>query len=594
MAFSFGSNSPAPAAGGFGAPAPAPGGFGAPAPGGFGAAPAPAAGGFGGFGGAAKPPAAPGGFGSPAPAAGGGLFGSTPAPAPASGGLFGAPVPAPAGGGLFGAPSPAPAAGGFGGFGGATPAPAPGGGLFGAPAPSPGGGLFGAPAPAPAGGGMFGGMPAMQQQQQQQQQYGAPPPSISTQTPYSQLPPQVKQAIDMIHEQMMKHKRSMAQVQTMAPVLLREVTQPADAAAGSGTQLLGELFNDMKRKMDEVATKLQACGREAMRVKGKYEKATTQSIVHGMWPMEALASRKGIKLTTTLEGNTSGKPTNPTINDQIRQSLELQASHVDRLEKIPSPYMWQTLEDMETRLSELKNMLELIHMQVTQSKNIQDMGVASVVQSQTNLLLQVAQSITVLQHRMEDLRGKYRSWESKQNVLDQQKIIDLQHQQKRQEAVKMGYLKAAPAIAPPAAPVAPGGGFGAAPAPGGMFGAPAPAAGGMFGAAAPAAGGGLFGATPAPAFGAAPAPGGGLFGAAPAAGGFGAAAPAPAFGAPAPPSTPAFGASPAPAAGGGLFGAAAPAPAFGAAPAAAAPAFGFGASSSSTKPKSKSRSSRRK
>ena len=570
MAFSFGNKSPAPA------PA-----FGAPAAPAFGAAPS------GGFGGAAPAPfgAAPALFGSPAPA-GGSLFGSAP---PASSGGFGA---ASKPGGLFGSPSPAP------------------GGLFGsAPTPAPGG-LFGT-TPAPAQGGLFGSQPAPAPQPQQ--------PSVSSQTSYSQLPPQVKQVIDGIHSQMMQHKRSMAQVQTMAPVLLRNPTQSADAAAGASAPLM-EQFQVMAGKLQEIESNLQACSRQAMCVKSKYEETTTQAIVYGIWPMEALASRKEVKLSTVETKS------NPTITDQIRTLLELQAAHVDRLEKIPSPYMWQALEEMDVRLQELNNSTQLVTTHLTQMKNVRDMGVASVVQGQTTLLLQVAQQVTSLQRRMQDLRTKYQQWETDVNVLDQQKIRDLLAQQKRDEIVKIGYLKAASSAAPPppapgAAP-APGGLFGSAPASGGLFGsAPTPGVGfgatpkpgGLFGSTpAPAAGGGLFGATPAPAaggglFGATPAPaaGGGLFGAtpapAPAAGGglFGATpAPAPATGAGL------FGATPAPAGGmfgntpaaeaptapGGLFGSAS-APAFGAAPAATG---GFGSSSSASKPKNKSRSNRRK
>ena len=569
MAFSFGNKSPAPA------PA-----FGAPAAPTFGAAPS------GGFGGAAPAPfgAAPAPFGS----AGGSLFGAAP---PASSGGFGA---ASKPGGLFGSPSPAP------------------GGLFGsAPTPAPGG-LFGTTS-APAQGGLFGSQPAPAPQ--------PPPPSVSSQTPYSQLPPQVKQVIDGIHEQMMQHKRSMAQVQTMAPVLLRHPTQSADAAAGASAPLM-EQFQKMAGALQVIESNLQACSREAACVKAKYEQTTTQAVVHGIWPMEALASRKEVKLTT-IETKS-----NPTITEQIRKLLEFQAAHVDRLEKIPSPYIWQALEEMDDRLQELNNSTQLITTYLTQMKNIRDMGVASVVQGQTALLLQVAQQVTNLQHRVHDLRTKYRHWEKEVNVLDQQKVRDLLAQQKRDEIVKIGYLKAAsvappaPAPAPGAAP-APGGlfgsapassglfgnaptpgvGFGAAPKPGGLFGsapapapatggglfgstpaAPAPAAGGgggLFGstpaAPAPAAGGGLFGSTPAPA----PATGGGLFGSTPA-------APAPAAGGGLFGSTPAAAEAPTPS--GGLFGSTA-APAFGAAPVATG---GFGSSSSASKPKNKSRSNRRK
>jgi hypothetical protein len=543
MAFSFGNKSPAPAPAFGGSAAPS-GGFGGTAPAPFGAAPAP--------------------FGSPAPS-GGSLFGSAP---PASSGGFGT---ASKPGGLFGSPSPAP------------------GGLFGsAPTPAPGA-LFGI-TPAPAQSGLFGSQPAPAPQ--------PPPPSVSSQTPYSQLSPQVKQVIDGIHEQMMQHKRSMAQVQTMAPVLLRHPTQSADAAAGASAPLM-EQFQNMAGTLQEIESNLQACSREAACVKSKYEQTTTQAVVYGIWPMEALASRKEVKLATVETKS------NPTITDQIRKLLEFQAAHVDRLEKIHSPYMWQELEEMDARLQELNNSTQLVTTHLTQMKNIRDMGVASVVQGQTALLLQVAQQVTSLQHRVQDLRIKYRHWEKEGNVLDQQKVRDLMAQQKRDEIVKIGYLKAASAAPPAPAPVAapaPGGLFGSAPASSGLFGsAPtpgvgfgaAPKPGGLFGstpAPAPAASGGLFGSTPAPP----PATGGGVFGSTPApppatGGLFGSTpAPAPAAGGGLFGSTPAS--AEAPTVSGGLFGSTS-APAFGAAPAATG---GFGSSSSVSKPKNKSRSNRRK
>lgn len=424
---------------------------------------------------------------------------------------------------------------------------------------------------------------------------------------YHQLPPQVKQAIDNIHEQMMKHKRSVAQVQTMAPVLLRNPTKPADVAAGATPSLLEQL-QTMTLKVQEIESNVLACGREAMRIKSKYEQTTTQTVIYGIWPTEALASRRGIQL------NPVETKSNPTVNDQIRQSLELQAAHVDRLEKIPSPYMWHAIDDMESRLRELQHTAQLVTTHLTQMQQIRDMGVTSVVMGQTELLLQVAEQIRMLQRRMEDLRSRYRAWEREANVLDQQKIRDLQAQQKRDEIVKIGYLKAASAT--PASSQAPSTGYGQQPAPapgGGLFGSSAPASGGLFGTApAPAASGsgfgaapkpgGLFGSTPAPASGGlfgstpAPAPGGG-FGStpSPAGGGLFGSTPAPASGGlfgstPAPAAAGGFGSTPVPAAG-GLFGSATPAPGA-AAPAFGAAAGGFGTSSS--KPKNKSRSSRRK
>jgi len=630
MGFTFGASTPAPAApaapaaaapaGGFsfggtpaaapGAPAPAPagGGFsfggtpaaatGAPAP--AGAAPAPAAGGFS-FGGGTKSSAAA------APSAAGLLFGATPAsaPAPAGGGLFGntPAAPAPAGGGLFGSTPAAPAA--------------PGGGLFGSTPAAPAAG-FGATAPAvaPLGGGISGSV-------------------LSGQTPYTSLPPQAKQALDAIYQKIMTHRRTMMQVETMAPALLRQddnsrdernsPSSPADAAAGIGAgddgTLLAQLAT-LKWKVQEYIQTLETYRAEALALRKKCETSTTQAVMYGVWPIEALAARRGVKLKSSDEKNNANKA-DPQVQNELKDLLDKQAATVDRVERMPSPYMWQAIQDMESRLSSLLDGVNSLQYQLAQSEKALKEGrgapdIAKVVQLQTQSLFRVAESVASFHGRVEQLRIKYRQYERGEDVLQKAEAEEAQRQLRLEQQMRLQYVVAAPTAAAPAVPGAPG----AAPVPstgGGIFGntaaAPAPpAGGGLFGStpAAPAAGGGLFGSTPA-----APAAGGGLFGstpAAPAAGGglFGSKAPAPApsaggglFGStPAAPAAPATGggfsfggAAPAPAgaapAAGGLFGAATPAAPAPAAPGAAPFSFGNNAAAPA-KPKGKSRGGRRR
>jgi hypothetical protein len=566
----FGST-PAPAFGAAPAPAfgaaPAPAFGAAPAPA-FGAAPAPApAGGGFGFGGSTPAPASGGfgGFGSPAPAPSSGGFGfGGPAPAPSSG-LFGA--PAPAGGGLYGS-TPAPASGGF-GFGSPTPAPgafgAPSSGsLYGAPSPSSGGGLFGAPAPTPGG---FGapayGAPAPA--------YGAPqqppPPAISGNMPYSQLPPDQKQAIDALHNAMMEHKRTLLQVSSMAPKLLQKPVQQADAAAGQELPLVnitGQLTTEVNHLLQQLKT-LQETVQYTQQL---YEQSTLQAFMFAKWPTEAVASRRGITLT---KAPASSDP-DADMQAKLQQGLDRQLAFVDRVELMPSPYLWQTLEDMEQRLQNFKGHITTLQQQLDYSKRSkqEDIHVTSVVQMQNESIWKLASQWTILHNKVEQVKNSYRMYEKGDNILDLADQAERDHQQQMDHALRLHLIKTVP-TGPAPAPAgvglygstpASGGLFGSTPAPagGGLFGAPSPGptGGGLFGAPAPApVGGGLFGASaPAQAatgaFGApAPAPGGGLFGvAAPAGGGI--------VGAPAP--TPAFGA-PAPAAGGFSFGGAAvPAP----------------------------------
>jgi hypothetical protein len=530
-------------------------------------APAPAAGGGFSFGGTANPAPAPGGFGfgslAPAPSAKPSLFGSAPAPA----------------GGLFGSSTPASAPSGFGGFG---PAPASGASLFGTPAPS----SFGAASPpfgsAPPTGSVGFGSAAPAS-------FGAPQaaapmvpaaPGISSLTTYSDLPPQTKQAIDGIHEQMLRHRRTMMQVETMGPALLRDV-KPGDAAGGTMFPLKGQLF-DLERNLDALNDKIQKCGREAMVLKAKFEQSTLQSVTYGVWPIEALAARRGVQLSTVETA-----ATDRTVQEELRKQLDMQTAYVDRIEKIPSPFMWLQLADMEHRLTELTHMIQSLEQQLEMTKIVNNNGVASVVQQQTEFLRRMDYAVARVHGSMEGLRKRYRLWERGPNILDKAIAEEESHRRRNSEQVKIAYLKGLQApqnSGPPSGAPATGDLFGSKPSAGGLFGStpvPVPGVGGLFGSTPAPAGASLFGSAPAPVggglFGSTPAPapaGGGLFGSAP--------APTPAGGGGL------FGSAPAPApAGGNLFGATA-ASAFGAPDAGA---FGSFASSVTSTPKAKKTSS---
>lgn len=628
MAFNFGTTSTptaAPAAPSFGA-APAPGGARPPA---FGAAPAPSA--FG----AAPAPATGGLFGAPSPAPVG-LFGAqaqAPAPsafgaAPASGGLFGS-TPSPAPGGFFGAS--APAAGGL--FGNA-PAPAPGG-LFGAPAPATGG-LFGTPAPAPS---AFGAAPQLTI---------APAANLAGYMPYSSLPQDQKNNIDAVYQAMMNHKRTILAVSTMAPKLLDVSTQQADVIGGQQLPL-PITVRRLTGEVQKLEHQFKSLHNSMMHSKQMYETTTTQAIHYAKWPSEFVATRVGATLTNNNNSNdrnanaaTAASSTEEVrkkteeFNRRLKELLDRETIHADQIVRMPSPYLWQLVEEMERRFLILQNQLQSLKetLDIKNQVSSEEFDVLGIIQLQEKSIWNVAAKITQVHAKVDELRQLYNQNEKGINVLE-----EAQHQEKkhnyqlgqRMTTLMVKTLPSNPAAAGPA-PATAGGLFGTpAPAPvgslfgnypaaasGSLFGtpstgsslfgssAPAPTGGSLFGAAPAPATGGLFGAAPAPAtgglFGAAPAPAaGGLFGAvpapaaiAPATGGLFGAAPA----APTPASGGLFGA-PTPATG-GLFGAT-PAPAFGAIPAPAASAFGaapapaagglFGSTTAAAAtPKSKSRS----
>ena len=285
--------------------------------------------------------------------------------------------------------------------------------------------------------------------------------------------------------------------------------------------------------------------------------------MYAKWPTEAVAMRRQVNLTPTTNESLDAD-----LQTKLRQLLDREMVHVDRVERMPSPYLWQLLEEMEQRLIALKVQMNSFQLALEQSKKqipSDHVNVTAIVKLQEQSIWKIASTISMLNARMNDIRNAYRNAEKENNVLDaaDQELLERKQgvdQQMRLQMVKTLPVKSA---------AAPAGSFASSPAPGGLFGKAPASGGGLFGST-PAPAGGFFGNTPAPAFGT-PAPS--IFGSTP--------APAPAFGAPAPAFS--FGSTPA------------PAPAFGAAPT-PAPGFGFGASSSSSTPKAKNkgRSTRRR
>ena len=526
--------------------------------------------------------------------------------------------------------APAPAFG----FSSTTPAPAPGTSLFGSTptaAAAPGTSLFSSTAPTAA-------VPGFQAA-------AVPPPAgLNGSVPYHQLPPDQKRIIDTLHEAMMQHKRTMAQVSTMAPKLLMTSSTSksasgssasgarigqADMAAGAGADSstlssLPQKTAHLKSQLKSLQQQFQTLQEQVDHTKLNSETATTQAYMYARWPTEAVASRRGVNLTksssksaTSTSASTSTTSSSNNNNDdksvqqKIQQLLDRTMTHVDRIEQMPSPYLWQVLRDMEARLELLYTHIESLHKQLLSSSSQPGgnapINVTQIVTAQNDAIWNLASQWSSLHHRVDQLRHQYRMYEASTggavvNVLDAAHQQDMAHQQALDHQLKLQMVRAMPAAPASAPPAAAGGSslFGSStPAPstgfgttgGSLFGStPAPAGGSLFGstpAAAPA-GGSLFGSTPTPA----PA-GGSLFGstpaAAPAGGSLFGTSPAPA---------PAFGAAPAPpaAGGGSLFGATpTPAPAFGAAPAGGAfGSFGASTTTTTTPKKNKSRSTRRR
>jgi Nucleoporin FG repeat region len=573
-------------------------------------------------------------FGSAAPAAPPtSSFGNAPTPAPSTGFGFGSTSTTSTGGGWFGAP--ATAATPTTTFGSAPAAPAPslfgqnpassssfsGGGLFGStfgqtltPAAPPASSLFGSPAaPAPLFGfgaaapTAFGSPPPVTgfgaaAAASMQQRPPHPPITISGNMHYSQLTPDMKRAIDTMHEAIMRHKRTMNDLQSMGPSVLQRPSNggPTDDPEGGAESAV---TTPMQHQIASLRTKLRAMQQQlsklyttALDQTSDNEKAVAQTITYAKWPLEALAVRKGVRLTVVEKDATKGSSISvdeekksdeaAELQVKIRDALNRGMAAVDRIDRIPSPYYWDTLQSLEQRALVLSERLAVLESQLeppdssywtTRSDQSPATTIQNIIETQHVAIQRLVYQMDTLHNEMHLFRLRYGQYELGENVLVRQAAKKQERERQLHEQALLHYLQASAtaetsgtastttaATATAATPSAlrPST-FGTTPL---TSSAGAPATAPAFGfSAAP-----LGGATaPAPLFGAAPA------------------APAPLFG------TTTTNPAAAPT---NLFGSAAPVPLFGGAPTASAstaPAsFGnFASASSQQKKKSAPRGS---
>jgi hypothetical protein len=428
-------------------------------------------------------------------------------------------------------------------------------------------------------------------------------------TPYASLPQDQKQLIDRIFGEIMQHKRTLCAVQVMRPRLLEKTPQQADAAAGQEFPLLITVKNltESTEALDKYLKALKEKVAEHIQLN---KKTTLHAINFAKWPSELVANRVGVPLVTTQEAvpaTTEEEKKNEEFRKELQRMLDREMMGVDQVEMMPSPYLWQTIREMEDRYMVLNGLKENLKQELDNATQVTpgDVTFGTVFEWQKSRFIKVKERLDEAHAQVQQLRRLYAQFETGVNVLEKARQEEQMYQQDLHSRMNLMMLKQLPASTAGPAPAS-GGLFNSSPAPaaGGLFGSsPAPAAGGLFGSP-PAPSNGLLGTAPAPSTGSsifggstpAPASGPSFFGGTPAPG-----APAPsAFGTPSTgslfgntgASTPAtapsgglsFGATPAAAPAGG-----APAmPSFGGAAASTTPLF---ASTAST-PKSKNKSSR--
>ena len=431
----------------------------------------------------------------------------------------------------------------------------------------------------------------------------------------------------------------MSSVSTMIPALL---TEDADRAAGTSsntsntpTMNIAPLSQRMQATHYKLAELKEELDDTSISVSQVFEQSNAlYALTHqcAIYPVQNIAARRQIDLpslnsSSSSEAAGADKQLSETVK-RLNAMLQENSTHVDRLEGMPSVYLWRTMEDLQKRIEGLYQKLAVMKKELDGRRNLVwrevervsgsgsgagggDMDateeVSLAMQNQMHALVRVAGVVGKLNEKMDELRQAYKRQIAKERFqkggmssgnpqmnmnmgmnmkmgmggidvgsgtdvgigMDRGAGFDpfLEADRRENEEERRLNMEVRKRTIQASTNIQ----MMNAPAPPVNTLAPAPVAGGLFGGTpAPAlAGGGLFGSTPAPA------PAGSAFGG---------------FGSPAPVGGGLFGGTPAAApAGGGLFGSTpAPAPAggglFGGTPAPAPAGGGLFGSSTPTAP----------
>lgn len=407
---------------------------------GFGSTPAPATSSSFGFGAAAS-----GSLSTPGPASSGFGFGN-PSISNAPQGTFSTPA-APA----FGAPGPS-------GFGApnASTTPAPSAFGFGGAPTANTSFSFSNPSPSLGFGGALGGATTSLGQQQQQQY--PPQVTISASTQYNDLSPQMKQAFDTIHDAIMRHKRSMVNLSSMSPQLLIRADSDGSVPINNrkqGTPLIHDKLKLLLHQIDILQKDVELLQSTTMQQKEASENVMVQATLYAKWPIETMAHRKGVRLTATANSAADEeKKDDGGVSDvqmKLRETLDRTLSVVDRLEKMPSPYLWEVIHTLERRIAQLEEQGKSLSRQLNRSsqfefdvhsKNDPMPRFSLIAESQHQTLWQLSSSLDRLRSDVERVRFRYRHYDRGENVLDKATDEELFRQRKLHEEIQLQFMKA--------------------------------------------------------------------------------------------------------------------------------------------------------
>jgi hypothetical protein len=260
---------------------------------------------------------------------------------------------------------------------------------------------------------------------------------ISANMRFSSLPPNAQKIISDTFMLFHQHKQTMNSVASMTPSFL---ATEADRAAGITSRLSDTKSEIQKRQQDlkeEISTVQQRFNDLSRHVRKVQQEANDlYNLAHecGIYPVQTIAVRRRITLPGSYKnavGASSssvtggGTPTSapqsslPDVVKKLNTMLRENATHVDRMEGLPSMYLWKLIEDMDARLQNLGRNLVKLEKDIKNRENVaignnyanEENPVESIslgIQNQVDILIQVANFVGRMSQQLEVMRQVYK------------------------------------------------------------------------------------------------------------------------------------------------------------------------------------------
>lgn len=248
--------------------------------------------------------------------------------------------------------------------------------------------------------------------------------------PYSALPQQYKADIDTLYNLIRNHQRTMELVKSMAPhQLAKSDDQTEPILTADRERLRGEL-HDLSQQVSQTSSQVQV-------LQSKAESLGKQVFLHAKCPLEAVALRRGVRLEEEKKDEASFSA----LNSKVQQLLDSQFALVDRLERMPTPYLFESLTEWQQCAQALE--AEVQH-QLNLLATVRDDEVApleSLVRVQHEVLVQNAMRLSVTMREMDEIRNLYRIYERGENVIDKADQEDFAQEQRWNDQVILKFVE---------------------------------------------------------------------------------------------------------------------------------------------------------